>query len=166
MKGSVGSKLQERNNLLWRRYKTFVYWAIVIILIESVLGYLIFTSLSTWPERSAFGEMFGVINTLFSGLAFAGVIFAIVMQRKELRLQRREFKMNREQLRLSAEAQEKAERALNEQAIALQRSAKIYALSFLLNAHIERKKLQVGIMDITNITDELIHELNNELTKL
>ena len=39
-------------------------------------------------KRGAFGDSFGVVNALFSGLAFAGVIFAILLQKKELELQR------------------------------------------------------------------------------
>jgi len=38
-----------------------------------------------------FGDQFGAINALFSGLALAGVVLAIFMQRHELQLQRREL---------------------------------------------------------------------------
>jgi len=52
-----------------------------------------------------FGDMFSAVNALFSGLAFAGVIVAILMQHDELRLQRKE-------LARSAKAQEAQERVL------------------------------------------------------
>ena len=52
-----------------------------------------------------FGDMFGAVNALFSGLAFAGVILAILLQRQELKLQR-------EELARSSKAQEAQERAL------------------------------------------------------
>jgi hypothetical protein len=42
--------------------------------------------------------MFGAINALYSGLAFAGVIYAILLQRKELRLQRKELELTRNEL--------------------------------------------------------------------
>ncbi|MBU0638325.1 MAG: hypothetical protein KKB50_05625 [Planctomycetes bacterium] len=58
------------------------------------------------------GDMFGSINALFAGLAFAGVIYAIILQRGELQLQRQELGMTREELRRSAEAQEASQRAL------------------------------------------------------
>ena len=45
------------------------------------------------PERGQFGDAFGVLNALFAGLAFAGVIAALVMQMQELRLQRRELEL-------------------------------------------------------------------------
>ena len=41
--------------------------------------------------RGQFGDSFGAINALFAGLAFAGVIFAIILQKKELELQRQEL---------------------------------------------------------------------------
>jgi hypothetical protein len=42
--------------------------------------------------------MFGVVNALFSGLAFAGIIYTILLQRKELELQRRELADTRREL--------------------------------------------------------------------
>lgn len=49
-------------------------------------------------DRGTFGDMFGGLNALFSGLAFAGIIFTIYMQRKELALQREELKLTRNTL--------------------------------------------------------------------
>ena len=46
-------------------------------------------------ERGLLGDSFGALNTLFAGLAFAGVIAALVMQMTELRLQREELKLLR-----------------------------------------------------------------------
>jgi hypothetical protein len=43
-------------------------------------------------NRGAFGDKFGFINSLFSGLALAGIIFSIYLQRQELRETRQEFK--------------------------------------------------------------------------
>jgi hypothetical protein len=42
----------------------------------------------SWAERGQFGDLFGSVNALFSGLAFAGLIYAILLQRQELSLQR------------------------------------------------------------------------------
>lgn len=44
------------------------------------------------------GDTFGAVNALFSGLAFAGVIFAILLQRSELKLQRHELELTRLEL--------------------------------------------------------------------
>jgi hypothetical protein len=39
-------------------------------------------------KRGQFGDMFGAINSLFSGLAFAFLIYTALLQKKELELQR------------------------------------------------------------------------------
>lgn len=56
--------------------------------------------------------MFGAVNALFSGLAFAGIIYTIFLQKEELALQREELKANREELARSARAQEASEKVL------------------------------------------------------
>jgi hypothetical protein len=53
---------------------------------------------TTWAMRGQFGDMFGAVNALFSGLAFSGIIYTILMQREELSLQREELKLNRQEL--------------------------------------------------------------------
>jgi hypothetical protein len=42
-----------------------------------------------WTRRGQFGDMFGALNTVFSGLALAGVVTTLLMQRKDLQLQER-----------------------------------------------------------------------------
>ena len=46
-------------------------------------------------EKGEFGDSFGPVNALFSGLAFLGVIVAIILQGRELTLQREELKGQR-----------------------------------------------------------------------
>lgn len=81
--------------------------------------------------RGTLGDMFGAINALFSGAALAGVIYAVLLQRRELGLQRQELEETREELRRAAEAQEKSERALVQQAEALATTAKLNALGLI-----------------------------------
>lgn len=59
----------------------------------------------TSPEIS-FADSFVPIATLFSGFAFAGVIWAILLQRKEIQLQRQDLELTRKELTKSAAAQE------------------------------------------------------------
>jgi len=65
---------------------------IAIWLIFLLLAWLLFPD---WATRGTFGDTFGAVNSLFSGLALAGVIFALLLQRTELGLQREELRMNR-----------------------------------------------------------------------
>ncbi|MCA0857996.1 putative phage abortive infection protein [Phaeobacter italicus] len=48
-------------------------------------------------EAGAAGDMFGGTTSLFSGLAFAGLISTLLMQRKDLDYQRRELRHTREE---------------------------------------------------------------------
>lgn len=50
-------------------------------------------------NAGVFGDQFGMVNALFSGMAFAGLIVAITMQRDELKLQREELEMTRCELK-------------------------------------------------------------------
>lgn len=109
-----------------KKYKGLIVLSIAVIIAQVVFGSLLFFSISTWEHRGIFGDMFGAINTLFSGLAFAGVIYAIFLQSEELALQRTELQLTRDELAKSTAAQ-------SEQAQALLESAKINALSSQLS---------------------------------
>ncbi len=60
--------------------------------------------------RGQFGDSFGALNALFSGLAFGGVIYAIVLQRRELQYQREELELSRMALTKTALAAETSAR--------------------------------------------------------
>lgn len=49
-------------------------------------------------DRGTFGDMFGAVNALFSGLAFAGLIVTLHFQKEELKLQREELAETRNEL--------------------------------------------------------------------
>lgn len=83
----------------------FALICILVILIQVVIGTTLFLIIDDPENRALFGDMFGVVNTLFTGLAFAGVVFTIILQSRELTLQRRE-------LERAAKAQEKTQETL------------------------------------------------------
>jgi hypothetical protein len=89
--------------------------------------------------RGQYGDQFGALNALFSGLAFAGLIYAVLMQREELALQREELQLTRKEMRRqrrelnrSASAQQALEKAAKEQAEASTRLARVTAIRELL----------------------------------
>lgn len=53
----------------------------------------------SYEERGTFGDMFGAVNALFSGLAFAGLIVTLLYQKEELALQREELKATRDEMK-------------------------------------------------------------------
>lgn len=78
----------------------------IVIVVQGIFGFIIWFSFDSMNERGTFGDMFGAINALFSGLAFCGVIYAILLQRRELELQREELTLTRKELKKSADAQQ------------------------------------------------------------
>jgi hypothetical protein len=50
------------------------------------------------------GDAFGLLNTIFSGLAFAGVLIALELQRRDVLEQRRENKASRDEAERHTEA--------------------------------------------------------------
>lgn len=106
------------------------------------MGYAIYRWLPDWPTRGQFGDVFGAVNALFSGLAFAGLIYTVFLQREELGLQRRELELTRQELQRTAQAQEQSEVALRAQAEAAGLSARLATASSLLE-HYRRELRQL-----------------------
>jgi hypothetical protein len=53
-----------------------------------------------YDERGTFGDMFGAVSALFSGLAFAGVIITMLQQSETLKLQRQDLNKQIEAIHL------------------------------------------------------------------
>ncbi|ELE8119474.1 hypothetical protein RB980_002081 [Vibrio fluvialis] len=111
------------------KYKILWLMCAAVAFVQIALGVVIHYELPGWDERNAFGGMFGAVNTLFSGFAFCGVIYAIILQRKELELQREELKATREELSLHRGELARSSSAQVEQAELMYRAAKINATS-------------------------------------
>lgn len=77
---------------------------------------------------------YNAVNALFTGLAFAGVIYTVLLQREELKLQRQELVLTRQELKRAADAQKESEKALKIQAESMELQARLIAISNLLEA--------------------------------
>jgi hypothetical protein len=94
------------------------------------------------------GDLFGSVNALFSGLAFAGLFWTVLLQREQLALQQTELALQREELKLQREEMKSSREELANQAQA-QRSlvaatyAQIRATGAVLN--VEAMKVQVAL---------------------
>lgn len=77
---------------------------------------------------------------MFSGLAFAGIIYTILLQRNELQLQREELRETRDELKRSADAQEKSEKAFNEPLKVMQLTALIDGYSKAANYYWDQER--------------------------
>lgn len=93
-------------------WKTAVLLLLVVVALW-LTGLWAVTHFIEEPKRGPFGDMFGAVNALFSGLAFAGIIFTIVLQREELRIQRKELEETRHELRGQKEQMELQNKTLS-----------------------------------------------------
>ena len=131
--------MEDKNKNNWWLYGSILGSVpVVFIIYVGVLLYL------TWPiselsinKSGVFGDSFGALTALFSGLAFAGMIVTILLQNRELELQRDEIRQSHEEYRRSAAAQE--------------RTARLAAISSLLDEYKSRLKINEEAM--TRITD-------------
>ena len=102
-------------------FKKVVYWfkkihlwlllALLLFGVSLLWFYMPFNWLSDFfpgiKPTEQFGDRFEAVNALFAGLAFAGVIFAIILQWKELGLQRKELEETRAEIRGQKETLQK-----------------------------------------------------------
>lgn len=75
---------------------------IIAGVIATIVAYGTLILYLTWPisefsiaKSGTFGDSFGVVTSLFSGLAFAGIILTILLQRQELTESREIFRLQR-----------------------------------------------------------------------
>jgi hypothetical protein len=104
-----------------------LFWAGVVglaVVLFWLGSYWYITTQYESDEWGKIGDLFGAINALFSGLALAGVVYAILLQRQDLKLQQ-------EQLQLSNMEFQRQNQLITEQLKTMQQ-----ALDF------ERKKAQ------------------------
>ena len=81
---------QEKGTSLWPWIAIFAGAGAVVTILWLISWALITRQLGNPMSLGPFGDMFGAVNALFSGYAFAGIIVDILMQRQELKSQREE----------------------------------------------------------------------------
>lgn len=87
-----------KKNIVW------VMFGGVIILF--LLNFSMIFFVSSENTRGTFGDQFGAVNALFSGLAFTGLIYTIILQRRDLEIQRHDLKLQREEIALNRKEME------------------------------------------------------------
>lgn len=144
----------------------------LVIAVWAISGVLIIKFLTTWTDRGTFGDLFGAVNALFSGLAFAVLIYTIVLHRDEMKENRKEILLNKKNLERNAELQLKAHEVLIQQVEQTHLSAKMSAMKTLVdyyNNKISDPKSSEDVIEqarnkrrkIINQIDELIDGIDN-----
>lgn len=159
--------------------KKFLYLTVVVVLALWVgISFGILKLVPGWPERGQFGDLFGAVNSLFSGLGFAGLLYTIVIQQKQIGMQREELAMQRQELGLQREEMKASRGELANQTLAQQALFKATVAQLTVAAHqarIDSIKLQFGdtnpsirqglrnpIEDAAKSLDQLASELLSE----
>lgn len=87
--------IEDIKHKIWTKFKSLIILLFICIAVFAVLQ---FVSWNYIAKPNEFGDTAGWINGIFSAMAFAGVIYAIFMQRDELELQRDELAETRKEL--------------------------------------------------------------------
>lgn len=138
--------------------KEIPYWPLmvsgIIILIVWILTFIVIRfSFSDYEKMGQFGDLFGCVNALFSGLAFAGLIYTIYLQKNELYNTKKELEKTEEKQELQLKLY-----LLN---------SKLTAYSIILNPQAGMKN---RVIDNTNIQEDDVKKkficTLNEIEKL
>lgn len=87
------------NNIESTNYWPLILLSVGVVGLFALSWWWLATTINNPEKQGQFGDQFGAVNALFSGLAFAGLIFTIILQKKELSLQREELTQTREELK-------------------------------------------------------------------
>jgi hypothetical protein len=91
--------MSEENNQTDSYLSSFLKIAIVLVLLSIAFPFAVNYFFSDWAKSGTFGDTFGALNAIFSGLAFAGIIITILIQRSELQNQRLELQLQRTEMK-------------------------------------------------------------------
>ena len=87
-----------RKNIVW-----LMFGGVIILFL---LNFSMIFFVHGENTRGTFGDQFGAVNALFSGLAFTGLIYTIILQRSDLEIQRHDLKLQREEIALNRQEME------------------------------------------------------------
>lgn len=73
--------------------------AAATVVVLGVYAVILWVLIDVPENRGQFGDMFGGATALFSALAFAAVVWSLILQRQELGLQRDELRLQRQELK-------------------------------------------------------------------
>ncbi|MET3828629.1 hypothetical protein ABIC86_000089 [Paenibacillus sp. DS2363] len=130
-------------------------------------------AINTWINasyRGTFGDMFGAVNALFSGLAFTGLIYTIAVQRQELQTQSKSIDMQTDELSLQRKAiqMQTEELGLQRKAIEMQtEEIKMQREETARSANqLEGQKNLLNLQTAMSVVNDLIQVKNKRLDEM
>lgn len=133
-----------KDKLIW------VGTSLVIIGLWFLYPFIISSIYLDVEEQGLFGDMFGALNALFSGLAFLGLIYAILLQKEDLQNQIAEMASQRVEMEKTSNAVAMQAQLMLEQ-IELQKERE--------QLRRKRNKPYFGRFKIRNVEDDNGHNL-------
>jgi hypothetical protein len=101
---------------------------VVVIVVALLIFFLVAQFIPELPDRALFGDSFGFVNTIFSGLALFAISYSLLTQIRSFSLQQEDLKLTREELKKTAEAQIESQKQLEKQ-------VKIMAYQSMISAY-------------------------------
>ncbi|OFW87452.1 MAG: hypothetical protein A3J37_00585 [Alphaproteobacteria bacterium RIFCSPHIGHO2_12_FULL_45_9] len=150
--------LKEWKNLL-------IFFGMIALVVGLWIGsfYWIKDHVEGATNAGVFGDQFGAVNALFSGLAFAGLIYTILLQREELQAQREELGYTRDEIK-----GQKLELKAQNETLALQRfENSFFSMLSLHQNMIEKFVIQPGSFGIPNgaVGKDVLSRCESKFTK-
>ena len=135
--------------------ENFKMWIVIISVILIAFYLSVYLCINNAGDRGTFGDTFGAVNALFSGLAFAGMYVALTLQRKEFKLQREEFEKNTDALKSQKEEMTNQKKELEQQKKIMAEQLKLAGIT-----HVE-STLFYMLGQHNNILNSLSSEISN-----
>ncbi|MBC8430926.1 hypothetical protein [Desulfobacula sp.] len=123
-----------------RRLTTLMVSTFIAITVFWIVSYWAISNYFGRPSNASdVGQLFGAIGALFSGWAFCGVLWAILLQRNAIEIQREDLKATIAEMKQSREAQEESAENLRAQVEAMRLQSRVQALNTMINVPLQIK---------------------------
>ncbi len=96
--------------LAYSIFITLILWSSNFFIVTFITGDL---DKDVLGKYGTFGDMFGAVNALFSGLAFSVITYSIFQQNEQIKLQRLELSLQKEELKRTADELEGQKNLMN-----------------------------------------------------
>lgn len=121
-----------------RRLTSLMVGVFIAITVFWILSYWLISAYFGKPSNSSdVGQLFGAIGALFSGWAFCGVLWAILLQHNAIEIQREDLKATIAEMKQSRQAQEESAENLRAQVEAMRLQSRVQALNTLINVPLQ-----------------------------
>ena len=124
-----------------------VFW----VFYPKLITFMFPTTGASPTDKGVFGDMFGSLNALFSGVALVGIIYAVLMQCQELKLQRAELEETRKELKRTADSQKEASETLNNQLKEMQEQTELQLRPFVITKYDDNPEYANSSLIVANV---------------